>query len=54
VSDGEGSEQMRTALTEHAEALAAEVLATAVLPGEPGEGPGFEGPAGSRFWLVRA
>jgi isoleucyl-tRNA synthetase len=54
VADGDRSEQLRTALAEHAEALAAEVLAVTVHSEEPGEGPGFEGPAGSRFWLVRA
>jgi isoleucyl-tRNA synthetase len=45
---------MRTALTEHADALATEVLATTVHAGEAGAGPGFEGPSGSRLWLVRA
>jgi isoleucyl-tRNA synthetase len=42
------------ALREHADGLAAEVLAVAVHPGEAGEGPGAEGPEGSRFWLAPA
>jgi isoleucyl-tRNA synthetase len=42
------------ALDEHAEQWTGEVLATSVHAGTAGEGPGFEGPAGSRFWLVRA
>jgi isoleucyl-tRNA synthetase len=54
VADGEAAGQMRTALTEHAEPLAAEVLASAVHAGKPGQGAGIEGPAGSRFWLARA
>src|SRR3954466_12223766 len=37
VADGDRSEQLRTALGEHAEALAAEVLAVTVHSGEPGE-----------------
>jgi isoleucyl-tRNA synthetase len=41
-------------LTEHAEALAAEVLAVRTHPGTAGSGAGIEGPAGSRFWLARA
>jgi isoleucyl-tRNA synthetase len=44
---------MAEALTEHAEALAAEVLAVAVHAGSAGEGPGVEGPEGSRFWVAR-
>jgi isoleucyl-tRNA synthetase len=54
VADGDDAAQMRTALTEHADALAAEVLATTVHADEAGAGPGIEGPAGSRLWLVRA
>ena len=46
--------QMRTALHEHSDALAAEVLATTVHADEAGTGPGVEGPAGSRLWLARA
>jgi isoleucyl-tRNA synthetase len=49
-----GSEQMSRALTEHTDQIAAEVLAVRVHAGTAGEGEGFEGPAGSRFWLVRA
>ena len=51
VADGR---RRREALTEHADALAAEVLATTVHADEAGAGPGIEGPAGSRLWLVRA
>ena len=40
------------ALTEHAEALAAEVLAVEVHPATAGDGPGTEGPEGSRFWVA--
>ena len=40
------------ALTEHAEALAAEVLAVEVHPGTAGDGSGTEGPEGSRFWVA--
>ena len=42
------------ALEEHAEQWAGEVLATTVHAGTAGDGPGIEGPAGSRFWLARA
>jgi isoleucyl-tRNA synthetase len=42
------------ALAEHADQWAGEVLATSVHAGSAGEGPGIEGPAGSRFWLARA
>ncbi|HET6394260.1 MAG TPA: class I tRNA ligase family protein, partial [Blastococcus sp.] len=42
------------ALTEHGEQVAGEVLATAVNAGTAGEGAGFEGPEGLRFWLARA
>jgi isoleucyl-tRNA synthetase len=51
---GDADDQMRTALTEHAEPLAAEVLASTVHADQPGQGTGIEGPAGSRFWLARA
>jgi isoleucyl-tRNA synthetase len=50
----DGSEQMTTALTEHAEQIAAEVLAVRLNAGTAGEGEGFDGPAGTRFWLARA
>jgi isoleucyl-tRNA synthetase len=53
-SGDEAGEQMAAALTEHADALAAEVLAVTVHAGIPGDGPGIEGPAGSRVWLTRA
>jgi isoleucyl-tRNA synthetase len=46
--------QLVTALGEHAEQIAAEVLAVRVHAGAAGEGDGVEGPAGSRFWLARA
>jgi isoleucyl-tRNA synthetase len=45
---------MGQALTEHADQVAGEVLATAVHPDEPGAGPAVEGPGGSQFWLTRA
>jgi isoleucyl-tRNA synthetase len=45
---------MTTALTEHAEQIAAEVLAVRLNAGTAGEGEGFDGPAGTRFWLARA
>jgi isoleucyl-tRNA synthetase len=45
---------MAEALAEHAEQVAGEVLATTVHAGTSGEGPGVEGPDGSRFWLARA
>jgi isoleucyl-tRNA synthetase len=47
-------EQLRTALTEHADQLAAEVLAVRQHGGQAGSGEGVEGPSGSRFWLARA
>jgi isoleucyl-tRNA synthetase len=50
----DGDDGMRAALTEHADALAAEVLAATVHADEPGHGPGIDGPSGSRFWLARA
>ncbi len=48
---GEGA--VAQAVEEHADALAAEVLAVRVQPGT-GAGAGAEGPEGSRFWVVRA
>jgi isoleucyl-tRNA synthetase len=50
----DGSGQLETALAEQGEQLAAEVLAVRLHAGTAGEGPGFEGPSGSRFWLARA
>jgi isoleucyl-tRNA synthetase len=41
------------AVSEHAEQLAGEVLATTVHAGTPGPGDGVEGPQGSRFWVAR-
>jgi isoleucyl-tRNA synthetase len=48
-----GDGAVAQALTEHAEALAGEVLATTVHAGEPGAGEGLEGPAGARVWIAR-
>jgi isoleucyl-tRNA synthetase len=45
---------MARALTEHGEQVAGEVLATTVDAGTAGEGAGFEGPEGLRFWVARA
>jgi isoleucyl-tRNA synthetase len=45
---------MAEALTEHADQVAGEVLASTVHAGSAGDGPGLEGPGGSRFWLARA
>jgi len=45
---------MAQALTEHGEQVAGEVLATTVDAGTAGEGAGFEGPEGLRFWVARA
>jgi isoleucyl-tRNA synthetase len=42
------------ALTEHGPQVAAEVLATAVHAGAAGDGDGFDGPGGLRFWVARA
>ncbi|TFV83002.1 isoleucine--tRNA ligase [Blastococcus sp. CT_GayMR20] len=42
------------ALEEHAAQVAGEVLAVRVHAATAGEGPGVEGPAGSRFWVARA
>jgi isoleucyl-tRNA synthetase len=47
-------EQMRTALEEHGDQLAAEVLASAVRPGAEGPGTAVEGPRGLRIWVARA
>ncbi|MCV2491730.1 isoleucine--tRNA ligase [Geodermatophilus sp. YIM 151500] len=49
----EPAQQVAQALAEHAEQLAAEVLATRVHAGEPGPGAAVEGPAGLRVWLAR-
>jgi isoleucyl-tRNA synthetase len=54
TAEGEEAEPLVTALGEHAEQIAAEVLAVRVHAGSAGEGPGVEGPAGSRFWVARA
>jgi isoleucyl-tRNA synthetase len=45
-------DRVARALTEHAGSLAAEVLAVTLHAGTAGEGPGVEGPEGSRFWLA--
>jgi isoleucyl-tRNA synthetase len=42
------------ALTEHSDQVSGEVLAVSVHAGSPGDGPGIEGPDGSRFWVARA
>jgi isoleucyl-tRNA synthetase len=42
------------ALSEHSEQVAAEVLASAVHAATAGDGDGFEGPEGLRFWVARA
>ncbi len=47
-------EQLRTALTEHADQIAAEVLAVAVHDDTAGSGTPVEGPAGLRLWLRKA
>jgi isoleucyl-tRNA synthetase len=52
--DGPPDSAMAQALAEHAEQVAAEVLAVRVHAGAAGEGAGVEGPAGSRFWVARA
>jgi isoleucyl-tRNA synthetase len=49
-----GDGAVAQALTEHAEALAGEVLATTVHAQQPGTGEGLEGPAGARVWIARA
>jgi isoleucyl-tRNA synthetase len=48
---GEGA--VAQAVSEHAEQLAGEVLATTVHAGTSGPGDGVEGPQGSRFWVAR-
>jgi isoleucyl-tRNA synthetase len=40
------------ALTEHADALAGEVLAPTVHARQAGAGEGVPGPEGARFWLA--
>jgi isoleucyl-tRNA synthetase len=49
-----GDGPVAQALTEHADALSGEVLATTVHADEPGSGDGLEGPAGARIWIARA
>ncbi|MCW2705542.1 MAG: ileS [Blastococcus sp.] len=49
-----GDGVLAEALAEHAAQWAGEVLATSLHAGTAGNGPGIEGPAGSRFWLARA
>jgi isoleucyl-tRNA synthetase len=49
-----GDGVLAEALQEHQGLGAGVVLATAVHAGTAGEGPGIEGPSGSRFWLARA
>jgi len=49
-----GDGALAEALEEHSEQWAGEVLATSVHARTAGEGPGIEGPDGSRFWLARA
>jgi isoleucyl-tRNA synthetase len=49
-----GDGALAEALAEHGDQWAGEVLATSVHAGTAGDGPGLEGPAGSRFWLARA
>jgi isoleucyl-tRNA synthetase len=51
---GTAATPVALALTEHADQVAGEVLATAVHAGASGEGTGFEGPDGLRFWVARA
>jgi isoleucyl-tRNA synthetase len=54
TAEGEEADPLVTALGEHAEQIAAEVLAVRVHAGAAGQGDGVEGPAGSRFWVARA
>ena len=54
VPKREEADPLVTALGEHAEQIAAEVLAVRVHAGAAGQGDGVEGPAGSRFWVARA
>jgi isoleucyl-tRNA synthetase len=49
-----GDGTLAQALEENAAQIAGEVLAVRVHAGTAGEGPGVEGPAGSRFWVARA
>jgi isoleucyl-tRNA synthetase len=49
-----GDGAIAEALAEHGEQLAGEVLAVAVHADTAGDGPGFPGPGGARFWLRRA
>jgi isoleucyl-tRNA synthetase len=49
-----GAGAIAQALTEQEVSVAAEVLAVAVHAGTSGQGPGIEGPGGSRFWVARA
>jgi isoleucyl-tRNA synthetase len=49
---GEGA--VARALSEHGEQVAREVLASAVHSAAAGDGAGFEGPEGLRFWVARA
>jgi isoleucyl-tRNA synthetase len=49
-----GDEQARTALEEHGQQLATEVLATAVHADREGPGTSVEGPRGLQIWLARA
>jgi isoleucyl-tRNA synthetase len=49
-----GDGAIAQALTEHAEQVAREVLASAVHARSAGAGDGFEGPEGLRFWVARA
>jgi isoleucyl-tRNA synthetase len=48
-----GDGVLAEALEEHAGQWAGEVLATTVHAHTAGDGPGVEGPAGSRFWIRR-
>ncbi|WP_116452783.1 isoleucine--tRNA ligase [Blastococcus litoris] len=54
TADGDGAARIRTALTEHGDQVAGEVLASAVHAGTAGEGAGFDGPEGLRFWVARS
>ena len=49
---GEGV--LAEALDDNGAPWASEVLATTVHARTAGDGPGIEGPTGSRFWLARA
>src|SRR4051812_36500458 len=52
--EGSADAPMARALAEHGDQVADEVLAVRVHAGTPGTGDGIEGPAGFRFWIVRA